>query len=523
MPSLGKAIEKKSVLDQNDIEQMIEEINNQEEVDRRAHMLRRGRIYADGGKSFLIEELKKEFGSESLNEMRLAPLNLLKKIVNKRSTLYKQAPIRKATTDLDSDQVLIDFYTQDLDFNEMMDKAHRYFTLYSNVALYPYPVGDKIAFRVIPPYQYSVTPNKIDPTISDVWVFNRFVEEGDVTPQDSLLPAGGGQGFGRERGFKTKDSKIDSMQKQTEKKRTFIFWTDAQHFTVDEDGELLMVDSSGAPIEEQIVNPIEMSPVVNLAKDRDGQFWATQFADTVELSIAVMKAWTDILTIAKHHGFSILTVVSEEEPKQLTIGINRAVWLKQKPDGPQPSINYVQASSPLAEYKDLIMELTGLILSTADINPKEISGSSGGASFSSGFQALIETSDTLEARKRDQNPLRRAEQQTWEIIKRWHNWMLDTDQLNPEARALGKFSDDFGVMIEFADVKPLESLEDRIKQVRELKAEGLVTRRDAMKRLHPDMNEEQIDMKLEAIDAEMKELSSRAATLMGAGQPEVEV
>lgn len=488
------------MLTQEEINQIIVEINESEEVNRRAGFSRRQRIYEDGGKEFLIEALKKEFGPESLNEMRLAPINLLKKIVNKRSNLFKQSAIRTAQFGIESDQMLIDYYVEELDVNDSMDKAHRYFTLHANTIIYCIPKEDgNLILKVFPPYQYSAVPQDKDQTLPYSFILNRFIEEGQITKQDELSSPVGQQSFSMQRGTKKEKQLVDSNEVLNQEHREYIFWTNEEHFTVNEKGEQLGVAEDGSTI-----NPIGVMPIVNLAKDRDGKFWSTQFEDTVDISLAIMKAWTDLLTIAKHQGFSILTIISQEEPKQLKIGINKAVWLKQQLEGPQPSISYVQAASPLSEYKDLIMDLLGLMLSTADLNPKEITGSNGGASFSSGFQALIETADTLEARKRDQNPLRKAEQELWQVIKRWHNYLYDQNMLSESARSLGKFSDDFGVDIQFAEVKPLESISDRINNAKELALLGLATKKDLLKIIFPELSMDSIETKLEEIKVENK-------------------
>ena len=149
------------------------------------------------------------------------------------------------------------------------------------------------------------------------------------------------------------------------------------------------------------VNPIGLIPCVNVAKDRDNEAWATQGEDMVDLTIAVQLGWTDLLTIAKHQGFSILTITGKEEPKHLNIGINKAIFLKQDIDEPAPSISYVQGNSPLSQYKDLLMEMLALLLSTNDMDPKSIGGSAGAQSFTSGFHALIAMSDNLDAVEAD--------------------------------------------------------------------------------------------------------------------------
>ena len=58
------------ILDISDVHKIIGDINLSDEEDRRQTFRRRGRIYKDGGKDFLIEYLEQEFGKEAWNEMR---------------------------------------------------------------------------------------------------------------------------------------------------------------------------------------------------------------------------------------------------------------------------------------------------------------------------------------------------------------------------------------------------------------------------------------------------------------------
>jgi hypothetical protein len=285
--------------------------------------------------------------------------------------------------------------------------------------------------------------------------------------------------------------------------RNYIFWSEDMHITTNESGQPVFVDPSMG--QEQFMNPIyPIMPVVNVAKDRDNESWSQQGEDMIDLTLALQMGWTDLLTIAKHQGFSLMTIVSEEEPSKLTVGINRAVWLKAQKDGPTPSIDYVSSNSPLAEYKDMLMDLLGLLLTTNDMDPGSIGGKNSTRSFTSGFHAMIAMADNLEAVENDKPLMLCAEHEQWEVIKAWHNYLFDTGQLmDQEAKQLGKFSDGFEVQIVYHDAKPIESEKEQLDNVKELRELGLITREDALRRLHPDLNDEQIQQKLLQIDAEL--------------------
>jgi hypothetical protein len=108
------------ILSNEQVKDIVAEIRDTAEVSRRALAKRRIDIYKDGGKNFLIEQIKREFSEEALDEMRLAPVNLLKKIVNKLAGVYQKPPTR--TADAPSDLKLVDYYTEQLDFNVLMQK-----------------------------------------------------------------------------------------------------------------------------------------------------------------------------------------------------------------------------------------------------------------------------------------------------------------------------------------------------------------------------------------------------------------
>lgn len=499
------------MLNQESVAKIIDEIQDTAEVNRRAMAKRRHDIYKDGGKAFLVEKILREFGQDSLSEMRLAPINLLKKIVDKRAGVYKRPPSRTATDP--NDQALVDHYVKQLSFNTLMQKANRYLVLSSNTAIYIRPHCGELKATVVPSYQYSIVPNPHERTEPEIMIFSAFVDEGRVAPQESNLAATGVESFSELRQDKIPGDVVDSREKDTRQQSSqYIFWSDDAHFTTDENGSVYADPNQD---ETQFMNPIGEMPIVNLARDRDNEVWATQGEDMIDLTMALQLGWSDVLTIAKHQGFSILTITSEEEPKKLSIGINRAVWLKTNPTGPQPSIGYVQGNSPLAEYKELLTELLGLLLTTNNMDPNAIGGKGTSKTFTSGFHALISMADSLEAIEADKPLMLAAEEESWEIIKGWHNWMFDMDMLEPELRAVGKFSESFELNVQFADIRPIESEDERIARVKTLMEMNLLTREQALKKLNPDLTDEMITQQLLEIDGEKSANIKMAQKMIG--------
>lgn len=489
---------------QNAFKKIAQAIDSDEEKSRRAYSERTHKIFRDGGKEYLIEALRAEFDEDTVKEFRLAPINLLKTIVNKKSKIYKTPP--KRSTEMESDQVLIDFYTEELSFNEMMGKANRYFNLHSNCAPYIFPDRDnKLSMKVVPPHLYSIVPDEFDRTRVKVWAFNNFKERSEIINDQDLPAATGRTGFARTR-FKSSPDIVATQSLIGGQPRQIIFWSDTFHATTDESGNILVMDPSKG--EEQFLNPIEMSPVVHLQKDTDNEAWSVQGQDSPDLALLVQRMWTDLATIIKHQGFGQMVVTSEEQPTKMTLGMNKALWLKVFPgkDRVPPRVDFLTAESRIGEIKESIRELIFLLLTTNDINPSSAGKADGGAAFTSGIQALLEMSDALEAMRNDQPVFRDAEKDLWEVIKRWHNWMFDLNILSQDAKNLGKFSEDFRLSVDFAELKPLETESDRMDLAEKGKNLGVMSKKDMLRKVNPDMTDEEADAKLEEIKQEREEM-----------------
>jgi hypothetical protein len=484
----------------NQIKQIIAEINGEAEKTRRTAYLKRHRIYKDGGRSFLIEQLRREFGPESIPEMRLCPINLLKKICDKKAGLFKKAPSRYAQ--LPSDQALIDFYVNELKLNDVMLKWDRYLELFSNAPAYVMPKQNgKLCLYILPAYNYSVAPDEFDQTKAKYWILNSFVEEGEVNPDSDLPSATGVQSYNRILQNKSAGDQVDSNE-HPEIKRNYIFWSDEEHFLCDSEGNPIIpqgIDPSIATL-----NPLGVAPFVNLTKDRDNEFWAMYGDDMIDLTMALQLGFSDLLTISKQQGWGQMVIKSIEEPKNSVIGLNKIVWLKQQPDSglPQPEMQYVQNNPPIEEYKNLLLDILGLLLSTNSLDPKSIGGTLSGRDFTSGFHALISMSDTLEDIQAKQSKFATAESELWQVIAKYHNYLYENGALDEDAAALGMFSQDLEVNIVFPSIRPMESNKEKLDDIERMLALGLITKIDAIKMLNPEMTDDQIDTKMKEISIE---------------------
>lgn len=475
----------------SDVSKIIGEITQAGEKDRRQQSRRRGRIYRDGGKEYLIEHITKEFGKQAVDEMRLAPINALKSWVDRKSIIYARPPMRSAEG---NDQALMDYYVDVMGLNVIMAQANRYYNLYSNCELYVIPKNKRGGrcpwVHVMAPFLYSVVPNGFDRTIKEVLVFSSFSDDNDLTRKE-IQSVGSIQA---EKSVKSQGDLVESNEATYMQHTGYIFWTDNQHFTVSPEG-MVLVD----PMNPEMLNPLGIIPSVTLRKEVDNEFYASQGEEMVDMAMATQLALTDLLSIAKMQGFSVMVFTGPERPQKAEIGLTKSVWLKTQEGQPTPTMQYVQASSPLDQYTALV-DRTLEISSTTNLLPSNIF--SGHGSSTSGEHELMKSAATMMEIESQKPVLRDAELECWQLIKNWHNLLFDKNELPPEARALGKFSDTFSPNIIYQDMKPIESDEQRITQVERMDALGVLSKQDKFKKLFPEMTQEQIEAKIKEIDDE---------------------
>jgi hypothetical protein len=110
---------------------------------------------------FVLSDLQKQLSPKSFEAIkhRISPINLLRKLIEKLSTLYNSKPTRTITPESESQKSALDFYVKELDFDANMTSANEMFNLYKNTAIEFYVDGVEPKMRVIPSDRFYVCSN----------------------------------------------------------------------------------------------------------------------------------------------------------------------------------------------------------------------------------------------------------------------------------------------------------------------------------------------------------------------------
>lgn len=512
------------LLDQAKRAQILQEITNQENVDRRKRMKTRYDIYKDKTKQYVLERLRRlKLKEETITMMDLhsANVSIAKKIVNKKAKTYAGGASRtivdgngKAADDgVNIPQASFDLAADLLCWNDNMRKSDRYLELFRNSALQLVPVPDdldpntlepltyKLIMRVLAPWQYDVIEDYNDREKPMVYILSDFWEEDQLRGGVSEDIAGR---HPRGTQFRSGGDNIDqaiadnpSDANKGEARRRFIWWSENYHFTTDAKGAIIEQPDGGE-------NPIEMLPFVNLAQGQDGQFWAEGGSDIIEGSILINMLLTDMFTTMYIQGYGQMVMIGKQISKrEFQVGPNQVLLLDHDDnDDPPPSVNIVHADPRVGDRMNAIEQYVALMLSTNDLAPSTVAGKLDARNAPSGIAMIIEQSEVVSSIEDKQNYFADIEAKAYEILKAWNNLYQNFGGFNDYWAEVGSMADDSELTIEYNQIKPIVSEREHLEALEKRKNLGINSLVDLIMIDNPSLSEEQAEQRALAIQEE---------------------
>lgn len=395
----------------------------------------------------LTESLSKELSANNLADAitRAAPINVLRKIVGKLSRLYNTGdPIR--VTDNPSDQALIDEYVKNEDLNTHWGNANSNFNSYKNTVLELYhdPNKSRLRTRSVPSVQFLPYSNDLI---------------------DPLNPT----------------TLIKFMGKDDAGNRMFWVYSDDEFYSLsDKGGRQAIGETEG-------LNPYGILPFTYINQS-SYTLVPTIDTDTVQMALLIGKLLVDINFGSKYQSHPIVYGIDMD-----TEGLERSpniLWNLKSDDDKKPEINVLKTDADIESQLNSLMQQTALWLQTKDIRPGTV-GSTSAEKASSGISLMIQEMDTAENVSKQQKYFEEAENDYWKRLARIHNYLADAGKLSTRSKFVNPA--DLTVTIEYAAAGTVE--DPTVKEARILAqlTAGTLSKKEAMRRLNPKMEEKQIE------------------------------
>jgi hypothetical protein len=495
-----------NILDINYRKQIIKEIEGDENKARKAEMKKRYDIFKDGSKEYVIKQLSKELEPDTVKEMiaRTPNLSFLKKIINKKAMVFKDGFSFDLLTESGEKQTeLEEKITKILDFVKMgsvSKKINQFSELFKNTVAYVMPVKHFTGkwyykVKVLQPYLYDAIEDESDPELAKCFIFSYYDNGSSELTTNAYGERSGGMVGSYRTGDGINQKIADSANDAGKEKKKYIWWTNDNHFTTDEAGEI-----EG----ESIDNEIKAQTLINFAQDQDGQFWAVGGDDLVEGAVTLNQLLADLFFVAKLQGNGLFYFFGKGVPKSVRIGPNFALTHEvSDKDEPEPKAGFLTSNPPLLEHMTLIEKFLTMLLSTNELEAETIDL---GNDAQSGIHEAIKKSANVSDIENQRELYATNVPEVLKVLILWHNKLFDKGMLIPELEKIGKIPiERLNISLKFGEAPQFVTEKDRLDIIEKRKDMGLDSSIDSIMKDNPQLSRQDAEKRfLQMLDDEIK-------------------
>jgi hypothetical protein len=488
---------------------VIDDIKSSENKNRRSRSLRQFEVYRGNLYPYVHEYLSRQFSINTLKEIPIvASINIAQRVVDQEASIYNREPERSwSEVDEKQEEALNTIY-EDSKANVKLQYANSMYKLQDQTTLMVIPKEGKLHIRCLKNHQVDVIPNSENPEKADAYIVSVF----NKADSDFVF----GQGGQSNHGFTQADrinqviGDQDDYEAQLER---FLIWTEFEHF---------MMDGNGNIIGEVFPNPIGMLPFIDVAAEKDFEFWVKVASSAVDFCIEYNAALSMQNQVIKMQGFSQAWLKADASvmPEMLQIGPNYVLKLVKGKTVDGESIDtefgYSSPSPDLTGTKEHLEMLLANFLSARGLNTGTVSSSKDKQTYSSGLERLLAMVEQFEASQNDFAIFRYVEEKLYEIIKRWHNVALTSNILLPKYLS-STIPDDSQVSVTFQGPEMIKGEKDII-ELQMLKEElGVASRIDSIMAIY-GLNRDEAQEKLAKIEEDNNAGQTQQVSEPNAGQ-----
>lgn len=493
-----------------------------ENRERRAQALRRHEVFLGQSKKWVClgidqEGYKKETQVRMKN--RATNISFARKIIQKTSRCYVHGVERTVGTPVVSegvmlpnpDQISVEELADQLDFNTKKKKTARFLRLFQSCLFGTVPILDetesrvggkqlyRLESKVLAPWQYDVIPHPHDESRAAVVIISDFTDRLRFARWDER----GAEGYRTTSGMSApvsdgRDSVLADRPEdkgQNRMRRRFIVWSDSYHFTMDANGQII-----GGSSPSDLGNPIKMLPWTSYAKDAEG-YWGLGGDDVVDGDLLLNKILTDVNFITYFQGWGQLVIGAKNVPQKLDGGPDQALIFTKDEIEENVQVFFASSNPPINAWLEKARMLLALLLSTNGLSTRSIAAKLDVTTAPSALALMVEDADVVVEGKDDEEIFRDKEPEEWEVIRRWHEVYRSNGWLVPDQADVEPFADS-NVNLKFLDAKQALTEGEALDNLGKMKSIGLWTLSQLIRKVNPDLSEEEAGEKAEELLAD---------------------
>lgn len=457
-------------------------LDSDENKKRKNESLMQYEIYKSRQHPFVVEKIRKELGPNAAQNSRIiSSINLTPKIVDEQSKLYLRSPDREFYG-LDERQEahannLYDYCKANVKFK----KANKIFKLQQQAAMQIVLKDGKLEFRPLYQHQYDVIPFANDPEKAECYVISSYNKNNlfqNMTQNSSSNPV-----YGRGYSHDSINQGIGDPD-DYDGNKLFYWWTSEYNFVTDSKGNVISKDPSGKVTDQDLLNPIQDLPFIDIAFDKDFEFFVRAANSAVDFTLDFSTMISDQSEIARLQGFAQAILTSTEEPRDLKIGPRNYLWLKLDPNAAaenRPSFAFSSPNPDLASTNQMLANYLSMFLTSIGLNPKAVNPTGDKESYASGVDRYLSMLEKFESSADDIDVFKWVEKRAYELVKKWNNTYYNATENGfiPELAGV-LLPEDSYLEVKFAGPEMQMSESEKLAVIQQKMELGLMSRMQAI-------------------------------------------
>lgn len=456
-----------------DLRRIIQEIESDENKRRKADHQKRFHVFNDYQREYVLKMLTNEFSQKTVSEMRTCTsINLSRRIIQEMASIYKREPDRDFSNVSEQQHEGIEMLYEAAKANVKLKKANQKYKLHDQCALQVIPQDGYIGIKVLAPHQYDVIPSQYDPEVAAAYVISTFdkriVEQENSTSGDVQGNYYGSKNSQLSDGVNQEIGDEDDYQ---EAQKRYIIWTKDVNIVCDGQGRII----------EQNTNPIGILPFVDIASEKDFEFWVRRGSSLVDFQLDFSVTLSDTVNTNRLQSYAQPVIVAEKVPESVSVGPQHILFLPLDPSRPdvKPSFDFASPNPDMKSSLDLQDRLVSYFLTAQGIDPKIIGSSGEGMKFASGLERLLHMIERFEASQDDLDLFYSVEEKLYQLFKAWYQAISGTPMLDQKYN-FGAWPDSAELSIKFASPEMVQTEAEKQDSVIKLMDAGLLSKEEAI-------------------------------------------
>lgn len=411
---------------------------------------------------------------------RIPSLNILKRTTDKLSKIYVEPARRKASKDTDMD--ILNVLNREINTDDVMDTANKLYNAMFSFALEPYIEDNEHRVRVLSPHQFLVySDSKSNKTKHTVFIKFMGTRVKQIYKQV------------------TKDGTRQDTEERPELVDIMALYSDDEFLIIDSTGDVRadIMNEMGITSSK---NPFGRIPFV-YGKRTKMELIPYPNQPGFDFSILIPKLLTDLNYAAQFCSHSITWTKNVKMHNQ-ELNPDAIIDLGDSEEGHEPEIGTVTPSVDVEQQLSLIEFQFAAHLDSLGIKANTNGSLSNGRDVS-GIAKAIDEGDVSAEKKNQMAYFKQVERELFSLIADMQRVWTKRKGVKEKRVFSTEFADKYDV--EFSEVKVSKSFKQNVEEVQMLRDLKLITRRQSIKKLHPEWSEEEVDKWLEELDKEAEE------------------